>query len=573
MLALLWLCLLLLNGVAPLGLLLSSRYVLHRIELSKSWDAAWLGICGLGAILILTPVLAACLNFIRVRLADIIQQSLSETLHQHVQQLPYSFFDDSHAYDQFHRARLDALQQPFNLLEQSGSLLQNSVVFVGAASVLAGYAFWLPMLLIASALPGLLFIAKHTLNIVQSNQKMTPLKRKSQYFSWIMTERSFAAEIRAFSLATFFSLKYHKLVNELRFTQAQIEVAEWRSEVLAAFFAMAGFCIAILMVLQLYFAGKMATTDLVIIFQAFLMGQRILRSILEASGKLYRAGAFLEDLRTFLLRPVNKQSKSSVVLSPLKEGIRFSDVCFSYPESAVSALRQFNFFAPAGKITAIVGANGAGKSTLIRLLCQLYKPDSGTILFDGVSTEKLSEEDIRASITVLFQDPAQYEGSAEANIRLNLESLDDVMLKDAIEAAGAAEVIARLPQHEKTLLGKRFGGGELSGGEWQRLALARAFVRNAPIVILDEPTSALDTWSESDWFDRFKTWAVGRTAILITHRFTTAMQADCIHVMDEGRVVERGTHLELLALNGEYAKGWMGHTVLHAEMNGTACPK
>ncbi len=214
---------------------------------------------------------------------------------------------------------------------------------------------------------------------------------------------------------------------------------------------------------------------------------------------------------------------------------------------------------PAGKIVAIVGPNGAGKSTLLKLLCRFYDPDAGKISIDNRDLKDFPVDDLRRLITVLFQQPVHYNTTVRENVMYGDLNLDrsEAEIQTAIRAAGAESVVSRLPEKEQTLLGRWFAGGtELSVGEWQRIALARAFLRRAPIIILDEPTSALDPWAEADWLERFRELARGRTSIIITHRFTTAMHADVIHVMDRGRIVESGSHHSLVEQRGLYAESW-----------------
>jgi ATP-binding cassette subfamily B protein len=211
-------------------------------------------------------------------------------------------------------------------------------------------------------------------------------------------------------------------------------------------------------------------------------------------------------------------------------------------------------------MVALVGPNGAGKSTLIKLLCRFYDPECGSIELEGIDLRDLEIEKLRGLMTVLFQQPVHYSTTVAENIGLgngDVPGTGGIEMKAAAQAAGAEEVIARLPAGYDTLLGKWFAGGtELSVGEWQRIALARAFRRQAPILLLDEPTSAMDSWAEADWLQRLRRLAEGRTVLLITHRFTTAMQADIIHVMVDGRIVESGSHQELLKLKGPYARSW-----------------
>jgi ATP-binding cassette subfamily B protein len=307
--------------------------------------------------------------------------------------------------------------------------------------------------------------------------------------------------------------------------------------------------------------GSATLGDLTLFYQAFQRGQGLLRTLLENVGQIYANTLFLGNLFEFLqLSSQMKDPPHPVMLQPvLKEGIRFQQVTFRYPGSERQILRDFNLTIPAGQIVAIVGANGAGKSTLLKLLCRFYDPEAGRITLDGSNIRDISLPSLRRMMTVLFQWPVPYQATAAQNIAFgDLSALRGVTeLEMAARSAGAHDVIARLPQKYDTLLGKWFSkGAELSIGEWQRLALARAFFRQAPILILDEPTSALDSWAEADWFDRFRALANGRTAIIITHRFTIARRADMIHVMDTGRIVESGEHHDLLDRGGLYAQSW-----------------
>lgn len=247
----------------------------------------------------------------------------------------------------------------------------------------------------------------------------------------------------------------------------------------------------------------------------------------------------------------------------LQQSIRFHRVTFSYPGNQRAALEDFSMEIPAGQIAAVVGSNGAGKSTLIKLLCRFYDPQEGRIEMDGTDLREISLESLRRRITVLFQQPMHYQETVWQNIALGdlRAPADRETIADAAHAAGADSVIAHLPQGYDNQLGRWFAkGAELSVGEWQRLALARAFYRRAPILVLDEPTSAMDPWAESDWLERFRRLAAGRTSVIITHRLTTAVFADVIHVMAEGQIVESGTHQELLARGGDYARAWVGQT-------------
>ncbi len=302
--------------------------------------------------------------------------------------------------------------------------------------------------------------------------------------------------------------------------------------------------------------GLVTLGELALIYAAFNQGQGLMRTLLENAGQLYGNSLFLGNLFEFLaLQPVIADGQHSK--EQVKVGIEFKGVSFSYPDASGKALDDFTMTIPKGKIVAIVGPNGAGKSTLLKLLCRFYDAHDGAIEIDGLNLKEIAVDDLRRMITVLFQQPFHYNTTVQENILYGDLNLTPSDLKAAIRAAGAEEIVAGLPQKEQTLLGRWFAGGtELSVGEWQRIALARAFLRRAPIIILDEPTSALDPWAEADWLERFRQLAAGRTSIIITHRFTTAMHADVIHVMDRGRIVESGSHQRLLEQSGLYAESW-----------------
>jgi ATP-binding cassette subfamily B protein len=286
-----------------------------------------------------------------------------------------------------------------------------------------------------------------------------------------------------------------------------------------------------------------------------------MRSLLSNVGQIYSNSLFLGNLFDFLeLEPqIVDPPKPLPASSTLRKGIRFRGIRFRYPGSERVVLNDFDLVIPAGGIVAIVGPNGAGKSTLLKLLCRFYDPEAGAIQLDGTDIRHLSLDELRCRITVLFQFPVLYHATAGQNIAMGdlraSPSADEI--EAAARGAGAHEFLVRLPRGYDTLLGKWFAdGAELSGGEWQRIALARAFLRQAPIVVLDEPTSFMDSWAEAEWLARFRKLVEGRTAVIITHRFTTAMQADIIHVMDEGQIVESGSHAELLGQAGLYAQSW-----------------
>ena len=561
-----WLALLLVQGLLPVASVYLTRTLVNGVAALIGAEGGWTAftpllpaVVAMSLVLIGIELLQSIGKWLRTAQSELVQNHVHELIHTQAMRLDLSFYDNPAYYDQLHRARIDAISRPTALIENAGTLLQSFITLAAMGWVLLSFGIWIPLLLAIGTLPALLVVLRHTMRFHRWRLHNTAAIRQASYYDLMLTQREAAAEMRLFGLGPHFRALFQTLRQRLRREQVQLARSEATSQGAAALFGLASMAGALAWMGQLALRGAIGLGDLALFYQAFFQGQRMMRSLLGSAGEIYRNLNFLENLFEFLaLEPRISDPPQPLPHPGLHREIALHDVTFAYPGSSRTALNKFNLTIPAGKITALVGENGAGKTTLIKLLCRFYDPEQGRILIDGTDIRDLALAPLRQRITVLFQDPVHYHDSVYNNIAFG--DLDTNPGRDRIEAAahasGADVPISRLPRGYEAVLGKWFGGAELSGGEWQRLALARAFLRNADFIILDEPTSAMDSWAEADWLLRFRQLVAGRTALIITHRFTTALQADVIHVMDQGRIIESGSHEELLAEKGRYEESW-----------------
>jgi ATP-binding cassette subfamily B protein len=433
------------------------------------------------------------------------------------------------------------------------------------AAILATYGAWIALALVASTLPAMSVLVSFAARQHRWRTSTTADQRRADYHDWVLTSSEAAAELRAFGLAA--SLRERYGVLRARLTAEQLRLA--RSQALAEAgasllaLAVAGACVAWMGWRAVQ--GSATLGDVALFYAAFTQAQRMMRMLLASVGMGYYNVLFLGNLFAYLdLRPtlLDPPVAQPVRSAPGARGldVRLAGVTFRYPGAEAPALRRLDLHVSAGQIAAIVGANGAGKSTLVKLLCRLYDPEAGNILLGGIDVRDMNLADVREAVSVLFQDPFRFNDTVAANIALG-HAASPREIERAARAVGAEAIGPRLARGYETVLGRWFEGGvDLSAGEWQRIALARAILRGAPVIVLDEPTSALDPWTEAGWLGRFRGVAAGRTTIVITHRFSTAMHADVIFVMHEGRVEELGTHEELVARGGRYAASWLAQT-------------
>jgi ATP-binding cassette subfamily B protein len=549
------------QGVLPIATVYLAKGLVAAIKTGAGM-APVLGVLALLVLVMLaSESLRALTRWVRTVQSERVKDHVSGLIHSQSLEVDLAFYESPEFFDHLHRAQIDAVYRPLELLENLGGLVQNGITLVAMALVLLPYGAWLPLALVVSTLPALFVVLHHRLKMHDWRLKATPDERRAWYYQWVMTSRESAAELRLFDLGGHFKSRFQDTRSRLREQYSQLVKSQSKAELAAGVAALGVTGLTMGWMVWRAAHGRIGLGDLTLLYQAFSQGQRLMRTLLENLGELYSNSLFLENMVEFLkLTPsVTDGASPGDVPVPPRQQIDFDRVTFRYPGSQRTALDRFTLRLVAGRTTAIVGPNGAGKSTLIKLLTRLYDPQEGAVRLDGRDLRELRLADLRRAVTVMFQEPAYYNDTVAENIRLGdiRRTATGEELRDAAAAAGADVVAGRLPDGLDTLLGKWFAGGtDLSTGEWQRIALARAFYRQSPIIVLDEPTSAMDSWAETEWLKNFRRLAEGKTVLVITHRFTTARHADVIHVMDDGRIVESGSHTELLAQGGRYAAAW-----------------
>jgi ATP-binding cassette subfamily B protein len=465
-------------------------------------------------------------------------------------------FESPAFYDRLIRAVTQGQLRSVQIVTGLVGLIGASVAVVGIVVALAALQPLLLPLVLLGFIPLWFVSTRNSRDLYQFTRAMTPNDRQRDYLRILLTRRDTAKEVRAFDTAGFLRRRYDRLYDE-RILELRALARRRMGRLFVGALASSSLTVLTVGVLALlYISDRMplAATGAAI-FGLYQLGTR-LRGLHSSASSLYEATLFINDYNSFLqLEPPLVEQQNAVPMSFRKLAVE--DVTFTYPESHRPALDGVSLHIGAGEIVALVGENGSGKTTLAKILAGLYRPLSGRVVWDDVDLSDVHLDEVRESIAVVFQDFEQYLLPARENVGLGRhERIDDLDgIVDASRRAGADGFIAALPDAYDTMLGREFSGGyDLSIGQWQRVALARAFFRDAPFVILDEPTAALDARAESRLFDRMRELLQGRSVLLISHRFSSVRAADRIYVLDHGKVIEHGSHEQLIEAQGRYAE-------------------
>ncbi len=502
---------------------------------------------------------SACSELVNTAQSQKVSDYMRSILHAKSIEIDLAYYEDPRYHDTLQRAQQEATYRPSQLLTRLVQVGQNGILLAAMVGLLLTLHWSIMGVLLVAAIPSVLVRLRFTRELYQWQRTWTASDRQSLYLSFLLTGESFAKEIRLFGLGEMFSARFDRL--RVSIYQSKLKLLTRRSLSFFAASILSGLLVGSIYAFILYqtLQGSLKLGDLVLYHQALQKGQSALTALMSGASGLYEDSLFLADLYEFLdLKPkILPVANPTLMPRPIQEGIVFDHVDFQYSGTNRQALKDISLTVRPGETIALVGENGSGKTTLIKLLCRLYDPTSGQITVDGVDLKSLDLPDLRQQISVIFQDYAKYALSAHDNIwfgNVQLPSGDETVIS-AAKRAGAHDVITRLPQAYDTMLGKLFDGGEeLSIGQWQKVALARAFLRDSQIIVLDEPTSAMDPKAEYEVFKQFKALIKGQSAILITHRLSTVRMADRIYVMDQGRIVEAGSHDALMRQRGLYAQ-------------------
>jgi ATP-binding cassette, subfamily B, bacterial len=505
---------------------------------------------------VLGGIIGRAIDYSDSLLADKYTRHVSIQVMKHAAELDLIAYEDPVFYDRLERARVQATDR-LGMIQQIGRLIQLVITTATLSVTIIVYSPWLMLLLIAGVLPAFLGESHFAFLGYAKNFRQTPVRRQLDYLRQVGGSKEAAKELKLFGLSKFLTERFTLLSDGIYKENVALSQRKLIAGAFLSVVAYVGYYSAYAFVIWRTVTGVYTIGLWYLLSGAILQASNNLQQIFSTLSGIADQALFLTDLLAFFDMQPTIQSKPNALPAPrpILRGFEFRNVSFRYPGSPRLVLNGLNFHLHPGERVALIGENGEGKTTIVKLITRLYDPVEGQVLLDGVDLREYALEDLYREIGVIFQDFMRYEMTARENIAVGrIEEIDDLkMMQSAANKSLADAVIAKLPGGYDQMLGRRFETGvDLSGGEWQKVALARAYLRNAQLLILDEPTAALDARSEFEVFQRFAELTAGKMALFISHRFSTVRMADRIVVLEKGRIAEEGSHDELASLGGRY---------------------
>ncbi len=545
----------------PVGIGIVGRYIIDgvnrvRIQLPLPRHFWWLVATEMG-LAVCTGILFRLVDYFDSLLADRYTHHVSVEVMRKAAALDVTVYEDPVFYDRLERARVQATDR-LAMIQMMGRLIQQSVAAIAFSAVLVRYSPILLLLLIAGVLPAFLWESHFAFLAYAKNFRQTPVRRQMDYLRQVGGSKEAAKELKLFNLSNFLTERFTSLSLNIYEENVALNRRRLFWGGLLAILGQLGYYAAYGLSIYRTIQGRYTIGDLTLITTAIMQAMSNIQMVFSTASGVADQALFLTDLLAFFAMKPRVESKEGGlrVPRPIVTGFEFCNVSFAYPGTARRVLSNFNFTLRPGERVALIGENGQGKTTIVKLITRLYDPTEGQGLLDGIDLREYDLADLHSEIGVIFQDFMRYEMTARENIAVGRVEMQHTKeeIEYAAEKSLAAGVVATLSGGYEQMLGRRFEGGvDLSGGEWQKLALARAYLRDAQLLVLDEPTAALDARSEFEVYHRFAELTCDKMALLISHRFSTVRMADRIVVLEGGHLVEEGSHAQLMAFGGRYA--------------------
>ena len=562
----------LVRAFVPIATLWIGKLIIDGVVATQQAGGTWRAVANLVAIelaiVIVGELLARASSLVESLLGDLFSNRMSVRLMEHAATLDLAQFEDPEFYDHLERARRQTTGR-IGLMAQILGIAQETLTLVTLSAALLAFSPWLMLLLVVAIVPSFLGETRFAAMEYSLLFRWTPERRQLDYLRWVGASDDTAKEVQSFGLAGWLTERYRVLSERWYRENRQLAIRKAFVSSGLSFIGTAGYYGAYIVIIARAVAGSITLGSLTFLAASFSRGRDLIQRLLLGASAIYEQGLYLRDLFVFFeMKPtITSKPGAPPVPRPIRDGFVFEDVGFKYPGSERWAVRHVSFALRAGERIALVGENGAGKTTLTKLLARLYDPTEGRILLDGRDLRDYDLASLRREIGVIFQDFVRYDMRFDENVGVGeIESVRPYLdngaegapppsVVSAADQSLASSLLPRLPGGYRQMLGRRFDDGvDLSGGEWQKIALARAYMRNAQVLILDEPTAALDARAEYEVFKRFSELMEDRMGVLISHRFSTVRMADRIIVLRGGELVEDGTHEALVAAGGLYAE-------------------